>query len=154
MATVSLTTTPTQLDDGTAASVFVLSNAPVLVNVFRGGVLVAALRPGGQSTMVYPEGAVVTAAVVSGSGSVSTTVTAKPVPGGGSVTVGTTAGTVAAGDDSRIVGALQASVATTTFAPLAAPALTGGATLDGSPIATTATAAGSAAGLAIVFGGI
>jgi hypothetical protein len=45
--------------------------------------------------------------------------------------VGTTAGTVAAGDDSRITGALSAATASSTYAPLASPALTGTPTVNG-----------------------
>ena len=42
-----------------------------------------------------------------------------------SLSIGTTGGTVAAGDDSRITGALSASAASATYAPLSSPALTG-----------------------------
>lgn len=89
MATVSLTTTPTQIDDGTAASLYVVNSAPVDVNVYRGGSFVIRLRPGGQSTTVTPEGAAVTAALTSGTGSIDVTTTAKPTPpssGGGGLT--------------------------------------------------------------------
>ena len=42
-----------------------------------------------------------------------------------SANYGTTSGTAAQGNDSRIVGALQASTAAATYSPLASPALTG-----------------------------
>lgn len=47
------------------------------------------------------------------------------IPSGVVPAVGTTAGTVAAGDDTRIVGALQSVTAATTYAPLASPMFTG-----------------------------
>ncbi len=49
-----------------------------------------------------------------------------------SVTYGTAAGTAAQGNDSRITGALAAATATSTYAPLASPVLTG------TPVAPTA----------------
>ena len=45
--------------------------------------------------------------------------------------VGTTAGTVAAGDDSRITGALSTTAAASTYAPLVSPALTGTPVIGG-----------------------
>jgi hypothetical protein len=78
--------------------------------------------------------------------------TALGLGGSATLAVGTGAGTVAAGNDSRITGALAASTASTTYAPLASPALTGSPTVNGVAVATTSAAAGAAAGLAIVFG--
>ena len=76
------------------------------------------------------------------------TVSAGDVVGLGSaavLNVGTTPGTVAAGDDSRIAGALSAATAASTYAPLASPALAGtptaptpAATDNSTKLATTA----------------
>jgi hypothetical protein len=62
------------------------------------------------------------------------------------VTFGTIAGTAAQGNDSRIVGALSAATATTTYAPLNSPTLTGTPTVPG--YLTTGTAASTYAPLA------
>lgn len=73
-----------------------------------------------------------TATVLGGVKPDDTTIT--NVSGAISVTYGTTAGTAAQGNDARITGALQATAAAATYAPLASPALTG------TPTAPTATA--------------
>jgi hypothetical protein len=75
MATVNLTTTPTQIDDGTSYTVLVTNTGAVEVDLSRGG----RLRPQ-QSRTVYPEGAALTAAATSGTGTVTTSTTAKPLP--------------------------------------------------------------------------
>jgi hypothetical protein len=62
--------------------------------------------------------------------------------------VGTGAGTVAAGNDSRIVGALAASTASSTYAPLVSPAQTGTPTINGVAAATV----DDALALALVLG--
>jgi lysophospholipase L1-like esterase len=75
MATVALSTTPTQIDDGTSYTVLVANTGAVTVDLSRGG----RLRPG-QTATVYPEGAALTAAATSGTGQVATSTTAKPLP--------------------------------------------------------------------------
>jgi hypothetical protein len=75
MATVALTTTPTQIDDGTSYTVLVTNTGAVEVDLSRGG----RLRPQ-QSRTVYPEGAALTAAATSGTGTVTTSTTSKPLP--------------------------------------------------------------------------
>lgn len=71
--------------------------------------------------------------------------------------LGTTAGTIAAGNDSRIVGALQASAAATIYAPLASPALTGTPTAPSPAVGTNtpqiATAAMVTAAVAAIPSG-
>jgi lysophospholipase L1-like esterase len=73
VATVNLSTSPTQIDDGTSASVLVTNTGAVDVELSRGG----RLRPN-QSRTVYPEGTALTAAALSGTGQVSTVATAAP----------------------------------------------------------------------------
>jgi hypothetical protein len=75
MATVALTTTPTQIDDGTSYTVLVTNTGAVEVDLSRGG----RLRPQ-QSRTVYPEGTALTAAATSGTGTVTTSTTSKPLP--------------------------------------------------------------------------
>jgi lysophospholipase L1-like esterase len=74
MATASLTTSPTTIDSGTSDNVSVTNAGTTSVVVSRGSQS-ATLQPG-QGTVVYPEGTAVTAATVSGTGSVSYTATA------------------------------------------------------------------------------
>jgi hypothetical protein len=71
VATYSLTTSPTAIDDGTSSSVLVTNTGAVDVTLSRG----PRLRPQ-QNATVYPEGTALTAATTSGTGSVSTTATA------------------------------------------------------------------------------
>jgi YD repeat-containing protein len=75
MATVALTTTPVQIDDGTSYTVLVTNTGAVEVDLSRGG----RLRPQ-QSRTVYPEGTALTAAATSGTGTVTTSTTSKPLP--------------------------------------------------------------------------
>jgi lysophospholipase L1-like esterase len=75
MATVALTTTPIQIDDGTSYTVLVTNTGAVEVDLSRGG----RLRPQ-QSRTVYPEGTALTAAATSGTGTVTTSTTSKPLP--------------------------------------------------------------------------
>ena len=72
----------------------------------------------------------------------------RPVLGGAAAfNVGAVTGTVAAGDDGRIIGALAAATATATYAPLASPALSGVPT---TPTATPGTSNGQVASTAFV----
>jgi hypothetical protein len=75
VATYSLTTSPTMIDDGTSYSVLVTNTGAATVELSRGG----RLRPN-QAQTVYPEGAALTAAAVTGTSSVSTSTTTKPLP--------------------------------------------------------------------------
>jgi hypothetical protein len=75
MATVALTTTPVQIDDGTSYTVLVTNTGAGEVDLSRGG----RLRPG-QSRTLYPEGTALTAAATSGTGTVTTSTTSKPLP--------------------------------------------------------------------------
>jgi lysophospholipase L1-like esterase len=71
VATYSLTTSPTTIDDGSSSSVLVTNTGAVDVTLSRG----PRLRPQ-QNATVYPEGTALTAATTSGTGSVATTATA------------------------------------------------------------------------------
>jgi lysophospholipase L1-like esterase len=75
VATYSLTTSPITIDDGTSYSVLVTNTGAATVELSRGG----RLRPN-QAQTVYPEGAALTAAAVTGTSSVSTSTTTKPLP--------------------------------------------------------------------------
>jgi hypothetical protein len=75
VATYSLTTSPIMIDDGTSYSVLVTNTGAATVELSRGG----RLRPN-QAQTVYPEGAALTAAAVTGTSSVSTSTTTKPLP--------------------------------------------------------------------------
>jgi hypothetical protein len=75
VATYSLTTSPTMIDDGTSYSMLVTNTGAATVELSRGG----RLRPN-QAQTVYPEGAALTAAAVTGTSSVSTSTTTKPLP--------------------------------------------------------------------------
>lgn len=90
--TASLTTTPTQIDSGASDNVSITNTGTVSVLVSRGAQ--SATLQAGQGTVVYPEGTAVTAAAISGAGSVSYTATAARVNSSGGVT-GTGGGTVA-----------------------------------------------------------
>ncbi len=61
------------------------------------------------------------------------------------VNYGTSATTAAAGNDSRITGALSATTATATYAPLVSPALTGTPTVPTAAVNTNSTQAASTA---------
>jgi lysophospholipase L1-like esterase len=74
MATASLTTTPTTIDTGASDNVSITNTGAVDVTIVRGSQSFT-LRPT-QGRVIYPEGAAVTAATVSGTGSVSYTATA------------------------------------------------------------------------------
>jgi hypothetical protein len=71
VATYSLTTSPTTIDDGSSSSVLVTNTGAVDVTLSRG----PRLRPQ-QNATVYPEGTALTAVTTSGTGSVATTATA------------------------------------------------------------------------------
>lgn len=76
MATVALSTSPTQIDAGSSYSVLVANTGASPVELSRGG----RLRPG-QTQTVYPEGSALTAVSLSGAGQVTTTTVAgKPLP--------------------------------------------------------------------------
>lgn len=76
MATIALSTSPTQIDTGSSYSVLVANTGSSPVELSRGG----RLRPG-QTQTVYPEGAALTAVSLSGAGQVTTTTVAgKPLP--------------------------------------------------------------------------
>jgi hypothetical protein len=77
MATASLTTSPTQIDAGSSDNVSITNTGTVDVVVARGAQSFT-LKPT-QGRVVYPEGVAVTAATVSGTGSVSYTATAARV---------------------------------------------------------------------------
>jgi hypothetical protein len=72
--TASLTTSPTTIDTGASDNVSVTNTGTVDVTIVRGPQSFT-LRPT-QGRVIYPEGAAVTAATVSGTGSVSYTATA------------------------------------------------------------------------------
>jgi hypothetical protein len=74
MATASLTTSPTTIDTGASDNVSITNTGAVDVTITRGSQSFT-LRPT-QGRVIYPEGAAVTAATVSGTGSVSYTATA------------------------------------------------------------------------------
>lgn len=86
MATVALSTTPTQIDDGTSYTVLVANTGAVTVDLSRGG----RLRPG-QTATVYPEGSALTAATTSGAGSVTTSTTVAPTSQAAQVAANTAA---------------------------------------------------------------
>ena len=72
--------------------------------------------------------------------------TGRPALGGAaSLNVGASAGTVTAGDDGRVVGALAASTAAATYAPLANPALTGVPTAPTAALGTSTSQVASTA---------
>jgi hypothetical protein len=73
MATVALTTTPTQIDDGTSYTVLVTNTGAVTVDLSRGG----RLRPGRRRPCT-PRVPALTAAATSGTGTVTTAATAAP----------------------------------------------------------------------------
>jgi hypothetical protein len=77
VATYSLTTSPTTIDDGTSYLVQIVNTGAATVTLSRGGTL----RPG-QLIQVYPEGTALTAASTSAvAGQVTTSATAaKPLP--------------------------------------------------------------------------
>jgi hypothetical protein len=77
VATYSLTTSPTTIDDGTSYLVQIVNTGAATVTLSRGGTL----RPG-QLVQVYPEGTALTAASTSAvAGQVTTSATAaKPLP--------------------------------------------------------------------------
>jgi len=70
-----------------------------------------------------------------------------------SVSYGTIAGTAAQGNDSRITGALSASAAASTYAPIASPTFTGSVGSNGSVCAPSFSTAGSGVGYAVLFVG-
>lgn len=86
MATVNLSTSPTQIDDGTSVSVLVTNTGASDVELSRGG----RLRPA-QSRTVYPEGTALSAAALSGTGQVSTVATAAPTSQAAQITANTAA---------------------------------------------------------------
>jgi YD repeat-containing protein len=81
VATVNLSTSPSQIDDGSAGSLSIVNSGNVEVELARAQAatkpVIERLRPG-QNTTLVPEGAAVTAVTVSGTGSISVAVTAKP----------------------------------------------------------------------------
>jgi hypothetical protein len=103
VATYSLTTSPTTIDDGTSYLVQIVNTGAATVTLSRGGTL----RPG-QLIQVYPEGTALTAASTSAvAGQVTTSATAaKPLPN--------------ASDPATLAAS---SAFTSTFAPLGAAPL-------------------------------
>jgi hypothetical protein len=138
MATVSVSTTPVPLNDGSAARVYLGNTGSVRVRVTCGAKLDRWLDPG-SSMDLRPEGVAVVAQTAAGTTTVAVDTSGlAPTPGGvgggdaadrllsnlanvgvardnlglgaaATKSVGTDAGSVAAGDDVRITGALQAS---------------------------------------------
>jgi hypothetical protein len=78
MATVAVTTSPVQLDDGTAYELQVTNTGTVDVYVARGR-QISKVRPGAQ-VKVQPEGSSVTASVLGAAGQVTTAVTSASNP--------------------------------------------------------------------------
>lgn len=84
-------------------------------------------------------------ATVATSGSYPDLASRPTLGGAAALNVGTVAGTVAAGDDTRITGALAASTAASTYAPLVSPALTGTPTAPTAAAGTSTTQVASTA---------
>ena len=132
------------------------SRAPLASPTFT-GTPAAPTASGGTNTTQIATCAFVTAAVSSVSYTLPTATASvlggvKPdgtsitnTSGAISVTYGTAANTAAQGNDSRITGALSATTAASTYAPLASPALTGTPTVPTASAGTSTTQAASTA---------